>query len=784
MPSCGDTTEHLLLTSSCTKSLETNASVSQTQKGLEFAVSRSPSHQTLPVGSNSALADLVPGEPGSTCLLWNPTDQPAIPERARVLKESVEGNSATSAHKQSVLVQSEKLSQPLLAELPFIDADDLVVINQPVKPLLKPGFLKEAVFALSKDKLFIDRILPPPSANLVKNHQFPVNYYIDLHKKTSAPGSRGQYKWPANTPNYIGARVPLLHTTFKLDAWRRHLIGYKSPELVQFLEFGFPLGLEENPMLSPSLRNHGSSYQYFPWLDKFFVDGLVKGGLSGPCGAAPFDSVMVSPLMTAPKKPSSRRAVFDATFGTNSLNQSTPLEYYLGERISYTYPKIEDFQRLVLKCGQGCFLFKRDLARYYLQLPLDPTEYMFTGVVWRLLFFFFVSLMFGLRHSGYQGQKTSDAVSWIHRNLGLEYVPPTAHQLSEDNAHSRRVHSALRVTLDPDRPVAFNSVNYSDDFGGCEKTLHKAAASYQALANLFSELGLSESVDKACAPATSMVFLGVQFDSVKMTMSVPHEKLQELRSDLEVWGRKTTAVRRDLQSLLGKLFWVSRVVQHSRPFMGRLLQQLRDMKAIPSNKRVPLSGESRKDILWWSQYMRHFNGVTAIINTDDIQQSLDELMHSPFHVYAGDATLWGGGGWYRSQYWSRQFPKFLKPSAIPVHIKEFWVMIASSWVWGDDWAGNTVYMFCDNDSVVDCITYQKPHDQDLLSLLREFLYVVCRKKFVPIARKIDTKANHLADHISRRHDHESAVKIFSAAGKPGMREVPVTDSHFKLSAPW
>ena len=95
------------------------------------------------------------------------------------------------------------------------------------------------------------------------------------------------------------------------------------------------------------------------------------------------------------------------------------------------------------------------------------------------------------------------------------------------------------MNLDPDRPLSFNNVNYSDDFGGCESSLHKATASYQALATLFAKHGLSESVDKACAPATSLVFLGVHFNSVKMTMSVPQEKLQELRSDLEIWGRKT-----------------------------------------------------------------------------------------------------------------------------------------------------------------------------------------------------------------------------------------------------
>ena len=72
----------------------------------------------------------------------------------------------------------------------------------------------------------------------------------------------------------------------------------------------------------------------------------------------------------------------------------------------------------------------------------------------------------------------------------------------------------------------------------------------------------------------------------------------------------------------------------------------------------------------------------------------------------------------------------------------------------------------------------------MLSMLREFLYLVCTKKFVPIARKIDTKSNYLADHISRRYDHESADKLFIAAGKPGMAKVSIPDSSFKLSAPW
>ena len=79
---------------------------------------------------------------------------------------------------------------------------------------------------------------------------------------------------------------------------------------------------------------------------------------------------------------------------------------------------------------------------------------------------------------------------------------------------------------------------------------------------------------------------------------------------------------------------------------------------------------------------------------------------------------------------------------------------------------------------------QKPRDSDMNTLLREFLYIVCLKKFSPIMRKIDTKLNFLADHISRRYDESSAESLFTSNGKPGMVKVNVPDLRFKLSAPW
>ena len=78
---------------------------------------------------------------------------------------------------------------------------------------------------------------------------------------------------------------------------------------------------------------------------------------------------------------------------------------------------------------------------FFMHIPLDPVDDQHLWFVWCCMFVFFVGLMFDLRHSGLQGQRITDAVSWIHQHQGLD-------TLSE---------------------VPYNCSNYSDDLGGAER---------------------------------------------------------------------------------------------------------------------------------------------------------------------------------------------------------------------------------------------------------------------------------------------------------------------------
>ena len=174
-----------------------------------------------------------------------------------------------------------------------------------------------------------------------------------------------------------------------------NLINYHDPTLIQFLRYGFPLSVDPSCEIKPTLRNHPSAHQYFQFIDKFIEKEVDLGGITGPMTEYPFENCSISPMMTVAKKPIGRRVVFDATYGNFSVNNATPKKEYLGEETDYKYPKVDQFEELIRKHGRGSLLWKRDLRRFYLQLPADPVDYDKLSFIWRGMLFFLVVCMWG-----------------------------------------------------------------------------------------------------------------------------------------------------------------------------------------------------------------------------------------------------------------------------------------------------------------------------------------------------------------------------------------------------
>ena len=593
--------------------------------------------------------------------------------------------------------------------------------------------LLESKVALPNGSIFLDKILPQLPVEVVESYTFPPEYFIDLHNKVRQSG----------TYNYAGARLELKHSKLNIECFRQFLEDYDDIVICQFLQFGFPLGLSEEIFLEPALKNHQSSYLYYTYVDKFIQKEVTQHGVSGPLSVPPFSPTMLSPIMTSPKNPSSRRPVFDASWGDWSINENTPTKSYLGGNYEFRFPSVLDFGDMIVKQGRGCLIWKRDLSRWFLQLPVDPADFDKLGFVWRGQFWWFVSFVWGCRHAGYCGHRVASAVLYILKKMGI----------NTENTEE------------------FLAIVYMDDFAGCI-TGQRAFDAFNSLGKLLHKLGIKESADKAQEPSTRMKFLGVEFDTIDMSMKIDDKKLQEITALTKKWSRKTVATKEELQSILGKVLWVSKVVRFSRCFVSRIIALLKGLRT--QKQKVTLTENVKKDFLWWSEFLPVFNGVELLVPS------------TVFCSVLGDATLQGGGSWNEreKEYFSRRFPPHLQDHNIFIHLKEFFIAIVAAKLWGHLGEGRRVAIYCDNKAVMKTMIYQKPQDPELQKCLREMLYHACRFKFQPVFLRVTTDDNDIADFISRIHDQE-AIKIkFEKRGLTNMKAIEVPDDTFNFVADW
>jgi hypothetical protein len=171
-----------------------------------------------------------------------------------------------------------------------------------------------------------------------------------------------------------------------------------------------------------------------------------------------------------------------------------------------------------------------------------------------------------------------------------------------------------------------------------------------------------------------MEFLGITVDTVKLTLEVTLDRVTEISLLVEAWLRKEKASLRDLQSLLGKLHFVSTCVRPGRLFASRLLNWLR--QAFPSNivgsghnifRRIPK--DVKKDLLWWHKFLPGYNGVSIM--------SL-EIWSSPDEVLSSDACLDGFGAISSNQFVHALFPSFIKENQLHINCLELLVIVIAT----------------------------------------------------------------------------------------------------------
>lgn len=535
-----------------------------------------------------------------------------------------------------------------------------------------------------------------------------LQYFVDIQREIKLSG----------LPNYQGCRIPVF-SKLKIEFFRSMLVDYNDHILCDLLEFGFPIGYTAGDIVDiKKPRNHSGARDFPDFILKYLKKELEYKAVIGPLKVNPFiySSLVLSPLNSVPKStPGERRVILDLSFPSeNCINAGIDKDIYLGESVNLTYPSVDDFVNLIKLKGRNCGIFKRDLKRAYRQIPIDPGDINFVGFHWKNHIFVDRVLSMGLRSSAHICQRVTSSVVYMMKQSG------------------------------------YLLLNYLDDFAGAEKS-EDANVVFDLLGRLLDSCGLEESVEKASSPSTVMTFLGVKFDTSELTISVTTERVEEILLLVKTWLNLLVATVKQLQSLLGKLHFVSNCVRPGRLFVSRLLTWLRSLPDDKCDHIIPLY--IRKDLFWWYHFLKSYNGVSMMALEDWSQP--DEILET-------DATLSGCGGWFleKREFFHVQFPSFLMDLNLHINQFELIALMICVKVWSVHFVNRKILVRCDNQSTVLVLNSGCTRDAYMQCCLREILFYAAKYNFEIKAVHFPGVENRTADILSRWHSDSRFEDLF------------------------
>ena len=116
-------------------------------------------------------------------------------------------------------------------------------------------------------------------------------------------------------PNYMGARLSVPHQ-INIANWRQMQYMLPDQQLVDFLQYGFPVGYCAPHPPTTQLPNHSSATANPDHVLKYINTECNKDAMLGPFSSSPFIQwTRLNPMMTRPKRDSSElRVILDMSF--------------------------------------------------------------------------------------------------------------------------------------------------------------------------------------------------------------------------------------------------------------------------------------------------------------------------------------------------------------------------------------------------------------------------------------------------------------------------------------
>ena len=393
----------------------------------------------------------------------------------------------------------------------------------------------------------------------------------------------------------------------------------------------------------------------------------------------------------------------------------------LAEDVTFKYQTFED---AVKNVKQGSYLAKVDLKNAYRSIPISKESQEATGISWvfgdQKIYMKDVRLPFGAKLSPFIFNKITQAVVRMMIRKGFKGI-----------------------------------CAYLDDFIIITDSKDECTLALNTLIYLLRSLGFMINWSKVEGPTNHLSFLGIVIDSLSMTCSIPAAKMCQIKTYLDKFVNRKRASKKQLQSLIGRLSWVAKVVPAGRIYLRSLINGMSVLKN-PDHKIV-LTKEMLADLDWWMRVGPKLNGIFPI--KDD----------RPVTSLVTDACTIGGAGVFEGDWfyvnWQQDCPEMAN---LHINYKEALCVVLAARRWAPWWCNKKIVVYTDSMVARGMLAKARAKDSCMVTALKELFMLSAIYNFQIIPRYIVGKDNLLADRISRIHDVNAVLDLLSLFPLYGM----------------
>jgi len=347
---------------------------------------------------------------------------------------------------------------------------------------------------------------------------------------------------------------------------------------------------------------------------------VEAGRRAGPYESLPCPYLQCSPVGTVPKKHTDDlRPIHHLSYPRDESHTS------INSQIEYSDCSLLRFSEAVMaitKMGKGCYLAKYDIRDAFKLIRVRPDQQSVLGVFFMGRYYVELVLPFGLKSAPAIFEMFATAIEKFILANGAESLK-----------------------------------HYLDDFLLISRNKEVAMNEDKIVLDTFQELGVPLSIKKLASPCQRIEFLGIEIDTIAMTIELPKDKLERYRSILLSLQGKKKATIEELQKIIGVLVYSCMVIQHGNSFYYHLMQMLKKAKAINKlggiafDQPEALTPGAFRELEWWSKFIVDWNGKNMIA-------PLDGYVTPNIHSLYTDACKDGMGAWfdgceYVSHAWNR-----------------------------------------------------------------------------------------------------------------------------------